>query len=89
MKITKASLADSEGKKIVMTEDGNAVFTRFGIQFDIELNDDDIFNLATLSESAAGMIDDDDDITNSSKDKINKAFEVALNEFIKRMVSRE
>lgn len=88
MKIMKASLADSEGKKIVMTEDGNAVFTRFGIQFDIELNDDDIFNLATLSESAAGMIDDDD-ITNSSKDKINKAFEVALNEFIKRMVSRE
>lgn len=88
MKITKASLADSEGKKIVMTEDGNAVFTRFGIQFDIELNDDDIFNLATLSESAAGMIDDDD-ITNSSKDKINKAFEVALNEFIKRIVSRE
>lgn len=88
MKITKASLADSEGKKIVMTEDGNAVFTRFGVQFDIELNDDDKFNLATLSESAAGMIDDDD-ITNSSKDKINKAFEVALNEFIKRMVSRE
>lgn len=88
MKILKASLADSEGKKIVMTEDGNAVFTRFGVQFDIELNDDDIFNLATLSESAAGMIDDDD-ITNSSKDKINKAFEVALNEFIKRMVSRE
>lgn len=88
MKITKASLANSEGKKIVMTEDGNAVFTRFGIQFDIELNDDDIFNLATLSESAAGMIEDDD-ITNTSKDKINKAFEVALNEFIERIVSRE
>lgn len=88
MKITKASLADSESKKFVMTKDGNAVVTKFGVQFDIELNDDDIFNLATLSESAAGMIDDDD-ITNSSKDKINKAFEVALNEFIKRMVSRE
>ena len=88
MKILKASLANSEGKKIVMTEDGNAVFTRFGIQFDIELNDDDIFNLATLSECAAGMINDDD-ITNASKEKINKAFEVALNEFVKRMVSRE
>ena len=88
MKILKASLANSEGKKIVMTEDGNAVFTRFGIQFDIELNDDDIFNLATLSECAAGMINDDD-ITNASKEKINKAFEVALNEFIERIVSRE
>lgn len=88
MKITKASLADSEGKKIVMTKDGNAVFTRFGVQFDIELNDDDRFNLGTLSECAAGKINDDD-IKNSSKEKINKAFEGALNEFIKRMVSRE
>ena len=88
MKITKASLANSEGKKIVMTKDGNATFTRFGVQFDVKLNDDDRFNLATLSECAAGMIDDDD-ITNSSKDKISKAFEVALNEFIKRMASRE
>lgn len=88
MKITKASLANSEGKKIVMTKDGNAAFTRFGVQFDIELNDDDRFNLATLSECAAGMIDDDT-IANSSKEKINNAFEVALNEFIERLVSRE
>ena len=88
MKITKASLANSESQKIVMTEDGNAVFTRFGVQFDIELNDDDKFNLATLSECAAGKINNND-IKNSSKEKINKAFEGALNEFIKRMVSRE
>lgn len=88
MKITKASLANSEGKKIVMTEDGNAVVTKFGVQFDIELNDDDKFNLGTLSECSAGMIEDDD-ITNASKEKINKAFEDALDEFVKRIISRE
>ena len=71
-----------------MTEDGNAVVTKFGVQFDVELNDDDRFNLGTLSECASGMIEDDD-ITNASKEKINKAFEDALDEFVKRIISRE
>ena len=88
MKITKASLANSESKKFVMTEDGNAVVTKFGVQFDVELNDDDRFNLGTLSECASGMIEDDD-ITNASKEKINKAFEDALDEFVKIIISRE
>jgi hypothetical protein len=52
------------------------------------LNDDDIFQTQTILDYANGKIDDKS-IFDHAKEKFNESFNEALDEFVKRIVSRE
>jgi hypothetical protein len=56
--------------------------------FNIELNEDDIFQTYTILDYANKKIDDKS-IFEKAKEKFNKSFNDALDEFVKRMTSRE
>lgn len=87
MKILKAELSESQDNKFYICRDKLTV-TKFGLMFRIELNDDDIFQAHTILDYANKKIDDRS-IFEKAKEKFNKSFNEALDEFVKRIVSRE
>ena len=89
MKIIRAELSESKDDKFYICRCNNRLtVTRFGLKFDIELNEDDIFQTQTILDYANGKIDDKS-IFDHAKEKFNESFNEALDEFVKRMVSRE
>lgn len=87
MKILKAELSESKDDKFYICRDRLTV-TKFGLMFNIELNDDDIFQTHTILDYANKKIDDKS-IFEKAKEKFNESFNEALDEFVKRIVSRE
>lgn len=89
MKIIRAELSESKDDKFYICRSNNRLtVTRFGLNFNIELNEDDIFQTQTILDYANGNIDDTS-IFDHAKEKFNESFNEALDEFVKRIVSRE
>lgn len=87
MKILKAELSESKDDKFYICRNRLTV-TKFGLMFNIELNDDDIFQTHTILDYTNKKIDDKS-IFDHAKEKFNESFNEALDEFVKRIVSRE
>lgn len=88
MKITKAQLSPepTDGRFYVFCN--TLTIAKFGLIFDIELNEDDLFQVHTIIEYGNKKIDDKS-IYDHAKEKFDKSFNEALDEFVKRLVSRE
>jgi hypothetical protein len=88
MKILKAELSPTptDGRFYIFCN--TLTIAKFGLIFDIELNEDDLFQVHTIIEYANKKIDDKS-IYDHAKEKFDKAIDEALDVFVKKLVSRE
>lgn len=89
MKILKAELtANPDSDTFFKIYRDKIKTTKFGLDFEIQIEESDRCTVSTIVDAAEGKIEDRS-IFNKAKEKFNMAFEDAMDEFVKRLVSRE
>lgn len=89
MKILKAELtANPDTDTSFKIYQDKIKTTRFGLDFEIQIEESDRCSVSTIVDAAVGKIEDRS-IFIKAKEKFNMAFEDAIDEFVKRLVSRE
>lgn len=87
MKIIKAELNQRTQEYKFVIDKNKLTITKFGLVFNIILNESDMVNTSTIVDYKNEKIDDKE-VYEKAKEKFNASFEKALDEFIDKFSSR-